>query len=183
MTNGAILLLQTTKIDSAVAKMTNAFRRRYARIIQCQKTDDCNNITIPHPRRRGLEEERLGMKRNRTPIRLNVFRVLSIWRETQRLIRGLHIDSDSHANAGLQNSDVICYSNSIFQVIASCTHLTEFFLSLPSEDHQCFRLYYKFANVIHSMITGRPDDVNPYNFVEIFKSNHKSANANECTYS
>jgi ubiquitin C-terminal hydrolase len=91
-------------------------------------------------------------------------------------------DSDSHTNAGLQNSDVICYLNSILQVIASCTHLTEFFLSPPSNDHQGFTLYYKFANVIHSMITGRPDVVNPYNFVEIFKSNHKSFNANECTY-
>ncbi len=58
-------------------------------------------------------------------------------------------DNDSYANAGLQNSDVICYSNSILQVIASCTHLMEFFLSPPREDHQCFRLYYKFANVIH----------------------------------
>jgi hypothetical protein len=36
-------------------------------------------------------------------------------------------DSDSHANAGLQNSDLICYSNSILQVIASCTHLTDSF--------------------------------------------------------
>jgi hypothetical protein len=91
-------------------------------------------------------------------------------------------DSDSHANAGLQNSDIICYSNSILQVIASCTHLMEFFLSPPSKDHRCFRLYYKFANVIHSMITGRLDVVNPYNFVEIFKSYHKHFNANECTY-
>jgi ubiquitin C-terminal hydrolase len=91
-------------------------------------------------------------------------------------------DSDSHANAGLQNSDVICYSNSILQVIASCTDLTEFFLSLLSKNHQCFTLYYEFANVIHSMITGRPDVVNTYNFVDIFKSNHKSFNANECTY-
>jgi hypothetical protein len=31
------------------------------------------------------------MRRNRTPIRLNMFRVLSIRRETQRLKRGLHI--------------------------------------------------------------------------------------------
>ncbi len=97
--------------------------------------------------------------------------------------RNIHdTDSESHANAGLQNSDVICYSNSILQVIASCTHLTEFFLSPPSKDHQRFTLYYKFANVIHSMITDRLDGVNPYNFVEIFRSNHKSFDANECTY-
>ncbi len=32
--------------------------------------------------------------------------------------RNIHdTDSDSHANAGLENSDVICYSNSILQVI------------------------------------------------------------------
>ncbi len=50
--------------------------------------------------------------------------------------RNIHdTDSDSHANAGLQNSDVICYSNSILQVIASCTHLTKLFLSPPSKDH------------------------------------------------
>jgi ubiquitin C-terminal hydrolase len=91
-------------------------------------------------------------------------------------------DSDSHADSGLQNFDVICYSNSILQVIASCTHLMEFFQSPLSKDHQRFTLYYKFANVIHSMITGGPDVVNPYNFMEIFKSNHKSINANECTY-
>ncbi len=97
--------------------------------------------------------------------------------------RNIHdTDSDSHAHAGLQNSDVICYSNFILQVIASCTHLMEFFLSPPSKDHQRFRLYYKFANVIHSMITGGLDVVNPYNFVDIFKSNHKSFDANECTY-
>jgi hypothetical protein len=32
------------------------------------------------------------------------------------------------------------------------------------------------------MITGRLDVVNPYNFVNIFKSNQKGFDANECTY-
>ncbi len=97
--------------------------------------------------------------------------------------RNIHpTDNDSHANAGLQNSAVICYSNSILQVIAGCTHLMEFFLSQPSKDYQRFRLYYKFANVIHSMVTGGPDVVNPYNFVEITKSYYKIFDANECTY-
>jgi hypothetical protein len=36
--------------------------------------------------------------------------------------------------------------------------------------------------VIHSMVTGGPDVVNPYNFVEIFKSHHKIFDANDCTY-
>jgi hypothetical protein len=30
------------------------------------------------------------------------------------------------------------------------------------------------------MITGGPYLVNPYNFVDIFRSNHKSLDANEC---
>ncbi len=34
--------------------------------------------------------------------------------------------------------------------------------------------------MIHSMITGGPDVVNHYNFVDVFKSNHKSFDANEC---
>jgi hypothetical protein len=36
--------------------------------------------------------------------------------------------------------------------------------------------------VIHFIITGGSDVVNPYNFVDIFKSNHKRFDANECTY-
>jgi hypothetical protein len=88
-------------------------------------------------------------------------------------------DNDSHANAGLLNSDVICYSNAILQVIASCIHLIEFFLSPPSNEHQRFTLYYKFANVIHSMVTGGPDVVNLYNFVDIFTSYFKIFIANE----
>jgi hypothetical protein len=91
-------------------------------------------------------------------------------------------DNDSHANAGLISSDVICYSNSILQVITSCIHWMEFFLSPPSKEHQHFRLYYEFANVIHSMVTGRPDVVNPYKFVDIFMSYHQNFVANKCTY-
>ncbi len=49
-------------------------------------------------------------------------------------------------------------------------------------DNTDFRLYYKFGNVIHSMVAGRPDVVNPYKFMDIFKSYHKFFVANECTY-
>jgi hypothetical protein len=43
---------------------------------------------------------------------------------TESQQRNIHdTNSDSHAKAGLQNSDIICYSNSILQVFASCTHL------------------------------------------------------------
>jgi hypothetical protein len=80
------------------------------------------------------------------------------------------------------NSDVICYSNSILQVIASCIHMTEFFLSPPSKEHQHFRLYNEFAKVIHSMVTDGPNVVNLYKFVDIFMSYHKCVVANECMY-
>jgi hypothetical protein len=53
--------------------------------------DDCNNVTIPLPRQGGLEGGRFGMRRNGMPIQLNVFRLLSIRRETQQLKRGLQI--------------------------------------------------------------------------------------------
>jgi hypothetical protein len=80
------------KVDSAVAKMTNAFQRRRTRIIQRQEINDCNNIMLPtHPRQGGLEGGRFGMRRNGMPVHLNKFRVLSIRRETQQLKRGLHI--------------------------------------------------------------------------------------------
>jgi hypothetical protein len=65
MTNGAVLQQQTTKFDSAVAKMTNVFRRRRMRIIQHQEIEDLNNITLPHPRQGGVEGERLGTRRNK----------------------------------------------------------------------------------------------------------------------
>ena len=41
-----------------------------------------------------------------------------------------HIAKDGR-NAGLLNNNVICYANAIFQIIASCNHLNEFFLNPP----------------------------------------------------
>ncbi len=35
--------------------------------------------------------------------------------------------NDEMPNAGLSNTGVICYSNAIFQALASCNHLTTFF--------------------------------------------------------
>ena len=58
-----------------------------------------------------------------------------------------HIVKDSR-NAGLMNNNVICYANAIFQVIASCNHLSEFLLNPPREEHQRFSLYCQFACVI-----------------------------------
>jgi hypothetical protein len=52
----------------------------------------------------------------------------------------------TEVNAGLVNTDVICYSNAIFQEgIASCIHLADFLRSPPNEEHLWnFRLPYKY---------------------------------------
>ncbi len=85
-------------------------------------------------------------------------------------------------SAGTQNVGPVILSN-ICEGLRNENpyYLMEFFLSPPSKEHQRFRLYYKFA-VIHSMVTGGPNVVNPYKFVDIFMSYHKKFNANECTY-
>jgi hypothetical protein len=40
-------------------------------------------------------------------------------------------------NAGLSNTGVTCYSNAIFQALASCNHLTTFFDTPPQQNHSC----------------------------------------------
>ncbi len=39
--------------------------------------------------------------------------------------------NDEMSNAGISNTGVICYSNAIFQALASCNHLTTFFDTPP----------------------------------------------------
>jgi hypothetical protein len=41
--------------------------------------------------------------------------------------------NDEMPNAGLSNTGVICYSNAIFQALASCNHLTMFFDTPPQQ--------------------------------------------------
>jgi hypothetical protein len=52
--------------------------------------------------------------------------------------------NDEMPNAGLSNTGVICYSNAIFQALASCNHLTTFFDTPPQQNHECFVKYYAF---------------------------------------
>ncbi len=56
---------------------------------------------------------------------------------------------ESKPNAGLKNSGKICYSNAIFQALASCNHRTTLFNDPHQQNHECFELYYAFAEVIH----------------------------------
>ncbi len=60
--------------------------------------------------------------------------------------------NDEIPHAGLSNTGVVCYSNAIFQALASCNHLTTFFNTPPQQNHECFILYYMFSQVLHSMV-------------------------------
>ncbi len=78
-----------------------------------------------------------------------------------------HIATDGR-NAGLVNNNVLCYANAIFQIIASCGCLKESLSNPPSMAHQHFSLYYNFASVISSMISGENEVVNPMIFTNVF---------------
>jgi hypothetical protein len=85
-------------------------------------------------------------------------------------------------NAGLDNNNVICYANAIFQKIATCGHVDEALCNPPSIEHQHFSLYCNFASVISSMISGKLDVANPQDFMEVFRDCHQQFNADEGTY-
>jgi hypothetical protein len=77
------------------------------------------------------------------------------------------------AHAGLANCDFVCYSNVIFQGLASCLHVSEFLRSPPKEEHRLrFPLYHAFASVMSSMVSGQESVVNPAPFVNLFRESH-----------
>ncbi len=80
----------------------------------------------------------------------------------------------AHAHAGLNNCDVICYSNAIFQGIARCIHVSDFLQTPPNEEHQRFPLYYAFASVMSSMVSGQESVVDPTLFINLFRDNHEN---------
>jgi hypothetical protein len=74
------------------------------------------------------------------------------------------------AHSGLTNCDLICYSNVIFQGLASCLHVSEFLRSPPKEEHRLrFPLYHAFASVMSSMVSGQESVVDPTPFVNLFR--------------
>jgi hypothetical protein len=79
------------------------------------------------------------------------------------------------AHAGLTNCDLICYSNVIFQGLASCLHVSEFLRSPPKEEHRLrFPLYHAFASVMSSMVSGQERVVDPTPFVNLFRESHEN---------
>jgi ubiquitin C-terminal hydrolase len=86
------------------------------------------------------------------------------------------------AHAGLINANVVCYSNAIFQCIASCANLgyyDDFLWSPPKEEHRHFKLYYEFKSVISSILGGGMDGIDPHKFIGLYKKRYKDFNANE----
>jgi ubiquitin C-terminal hydrolase len=89
-------------------------------------------------------------------------------------------------DAGLSNTGVICYSNAIFQALASCNHLTTFFDTPPQQNHEHFVLDYAFSQVLHSMARhqgSQQDVVNPTNFITPFLDCHSDFRDEQCEYS
>ena len=85
-----------------------------------------------------------------------------------------------HGNAGLRNQNVTCYSNAIFQAIASCSHLTTVFDNVLSDSQRCFRLNYEFVRLLHSMIH-QSDCFDPHDFLSLFL--RRNSNFDEqCAY-
>ncbi len=68
------------------------------------------------------------------------------------------------AHEGLKNSNVNCYSNAIFQCIASCISFSDF---SPSENHPQFPLNLAFASLMNSMIRSE-ESVDPLFFMNVF---------------
>ena len=76
------------------------------------------------------------------------------------------------ANAGLKNCGGICYSNAIFQGLASCIHASQFLRGPPSDAHKKFPLYHAFASVMNAMVRGEETVVDPSPFVDLYMATH-----------
>ena len=81
-------------------------------------------------------------------------------------------------NTGLINTGVICYSNAIFQALASCYRTTTLFkhsLPAPNQNHDRFRLCFVFAEVLHSLVncpSSEPFHTKTFN--EVFQQTHSN---------
>ena len=91
-------------------------------------------------------------------------------------------------NTGLINTGVICYSNAIFQALASCYHKTTLFnhsIPAPNQDRDGFRLCFMFAEVLHSLVnrpSNEPCVFNPKKFIDVFQQTHSNFIDEESEY-
>ena len=89
--------------------------------------------------------------------------------------RGEPAAVDIGANAGLKNSNVVCYSNAILQCIANCFYLSDFSLS---DNHPEFQLNHAFACLMNSMVKGG-QSIDPSSFMKIFRPLFRPSDADE----
>jgi len=89
--------------------------------------------------------------------------------------RGEAAAVDIGANAGLKNSNVVCYSNAILQCIANCFYLSDFSLS---DNHPEFQLNHAFACLMNSMVKGG-QSIDPSSFMKIFRPLFQPSDADE----
>jgi len=89
--------------------------------------------------------------------------------------RGEPAAVDIGANAGLKNSNVVCYSNAILQCIANCFYLSDFSLS---DNHPEFQLNHAFACLMNSMVKGG-QSIDPSSFMKIFRPLFQPSDADE----
>ena len=82
------------------------------------------------------------------------------------------VPADAHT--GLTNCDMICYSNAIFQGIASYIHVSDFLQSPSDEEHKWFPLYHAFASVLSSIVSGQETVVDPITFTTLFRDKHNN---------
>jgi hypothetical protein len=80
-----------------------------------------------------------------------------------------------------RNQSVICYSNAIFQAIASSNHITQLFNVILQDDQKCFKMNYEFVRLINTMMC-QSDCVDPGNFVQLFTNYHQEFKDEECKY-
>jgi ubiquitin C-terminal hydrolase len=92
-------------------------------------------------------------------------------------------------NTGLINTGMICYSNAIFQALASCYRTTTLFnhsLHAPNQDRDRFRLCFAFVEVLRLLVnrpSSEPFVFYPRRFIDVFRQTHSNFIDEESEYS
>ncbi len=95
----------------------------------------------------------------------------------------LHHLNPPSSNRGLENSSVLCYSNSYFQVLASYRGLPDCLSQLPSDDDRRFPIHYKLATIISSIRSGQGDPICTEAFTRFFRDKFPDFNKGQCKLS
>ena len=144
------------------------------------------NVTIQHKRSRGQNPHldsawQLPTKKMKTSAPITDINEGSLYYRKNFINSGRRTEEPDtvidHARAGLNNCGVICYSNAIFQGLASCIHASQLFQGPPSDAHKKFPLYHAFASVMNAMVRGEETVVDPSPFVDLYRATHNFTDA------